>query len=222
MGARPGPAEGVPGALAPAEGRVRGPDQEPGQGPGLRRRGPVADRSWSSAADKRERVNNDSEQDLTNAFIKVTRDRQEDGLLRGGRGRARHRRRARPRASPAQGRPRPEPVRDARRCSCCASQRCPRTARCSWWPGPQKDLLPQAVDAIRGYVKGGGKALVLAEPELKENDPNLDALLKEWNIEAGHDVVVDVSRHGPDLRHRRAHAASPRVPVPRDHARTSA
>ena len=62
--------------------------------------------------------------------------------------------------------------------------------------GPQKDLLPPALDAIRGYVKAGGKALILIEAELKESYPNLVALLKDWNIEAGSDVVVDVSGMG--------------------------
>ena len=36
----------------------------------------------------------------------------------------------------------------------------------------------------------------MVEPELKEPYPNLVALLKEWNIEAGQDVVVDVSGMG--------------------------
>ena len=36
----------------------------------------------------------------------------------------------------------------------------------------------------------------MVEPELKEGYPNLVALLKDWNIEAGKDVVVDVSGMG--------------------------
>ena len=62
--------------------------------------------------------------------------------------------------------------------------------------GPEKDLLPETTAAVRDYVKSGGKALVMVEPELKEHYPNLVALLKEWNIEAGNDVVVDVSGMG--------------------------
>jgi ABC-type uncharacterized transport system involved in gliding motility auxiliary subunit len=62
--------------------------------------------------------------------------------------------------------------------------------------GPEKDLLPDTTAAIRDWVKAGGKALVMIEPELKESFPNLAALLKEWNIEAGGDVVVDVSGMG--------------------------
>ena len=49
---------------------------------------------------------------------------------------------------------------------------------------------------MREYVKGGGKLLALANAPMKEDTPNLLALLKEWNIEAGRDVVVDVSVTG--------------------------
>jgi len=62
--------------------------------------------------------------------------------------------------------------------------------------GPDKDLLPETTGAIRDFVKNGGKALVMVEAELKEHYPNLAALLGEWNIEAGSDVVVDVSGMG--------------------------
>jgi ABC-type uncharacterized transport system involved in gliding motility auxiliary subunit len=62
--------------------------------------------------------------------------------------------------------------------------------------GPEKDLLPETTGAIRDFVKKGGKAFVMVEPELKEHYPNLVALLKDWNIEAGSDVVVDVSGMG--------------------------
>jgi ABC-type uncharacterized transport system involved in gliding motility auxiliary subunit len=62
--------------------------------------------------------------------------------------------------------------------------------------GPEKDLLPDTTAAIRDFVKQGGKALVMVEAELKEPYPNLVALLKDWNIEAGSDVVVDVSGMG--------------------------
>ena len=58
------------------------------------------------------------------------------------------------------------------------------------------NILPQVVDSVRAFVKQGGKALVLSEPEMKIQTPNLDALLKEWNLVAGRDVIVDVSGMG--------------------------
>jgi ABC-type uncharacterized transport system involved in gliding motility auxiliary subunit len=62
--------------------------------------------------------------------------------------------------------------------------------------GPEKDLLPQAVEPIRDFVKGGGKAFVMVDPEFKDAYPNLTGLLQEWNLETRKDVVVDVSGIG--------------------------
>jgi ABC-type uncharacterized transport system involved in gliding motility auxiliary subunit len=62
--------------------------------------------------------------------------------------------------------------------------------------GPEKDLLPEATSALREYVKAGGKLLALDDAPLKGATPNYDALLKEWNVETGQDVVVDVSGMG--------------------------
>jgi ABC-type uncharacterized transport system involved in gliding motility auxiliary subunit len=62
--------------------------------------------------------------------------------------------------------------------------------------GPQKDLLPQAVDPIRDFVKAGGKAFVMVDPEFKDAYPNLTGLLRDWNLETRKDVVVDVSGIG--------------------------
>jgi ABC-type uncharacterized transport system involved in gliding motility auxiliary subunit len=59
--------------------------------------------------------------------------------------------------------------------------------------GPDKDPLPAVIETLRSYVKAGGKALVMVEPELKNSYANLVGLLKEWNIEAGSDIVLDVS-----------------------------
>jgi ABC-type uncharacterized transport system involved in gliding motility auxiliary subunit len=62
--------------------------------------------------------------------------------------------------------------------------------------GPQKDLLPQAVDPIRDFVKAGGKAFVMVDPEFQEPYSNLTGLLRDWNLETRKDVVVDVSGIG--------------------------
>ncbi len=62
--------------------------------------------------------------------------------------------------------------------------------------GPDNDLLPEEIDAVRSYVKGGGRLLAGIDPETKAAYPNLTALLKEWNVEAGKDIVVDASGMG--------------------------
>jgi len=65
--------------------------------------------------------------------------------------------------------------------------------------GPQTDLLPGEVDALRAYLDGGGKLLLLLDPPITGDDPAPEGLLglvREWGIEAGADVVVDASGVG--------------------------
>ena len=83
--------------------------------------------------------------------------------------------------------------------------------------GPEKDLLPETTGAIRDFVKKGGKALVMVEAELKEPYPNLVALLKEWNIEAGKRRGGGRLGDGPALRLLGARPARHRVPLAPDH-----
>ena len=62
--------------------------------------------------------------------------------------------------------------------------------------GPTTDLLPTESEAIRTYLGAGGKALFLLDPPATSDAPelsNLLALIEEWGIEVGHNVVVDIS-----------------------------
>ena len=65
--------------------------------------------------------------------------------------------------------------------------------------GPQTDLLPGEVEALRVYLDRGGKLLVLIDPPSDSAAPEPDGLfglLREWGIEPGTDVVVDASGMG--------------------------
>ena len=65
--------------------------------------------------------------------------------------------------------------------------------------GPQTDLLPGEVEALRVYLDRGGKLLVLIDPpsDSEATEPEgLLGLLREWGIEPGIDVVVDASGMG--------------------------
>jgi ABC-type uncharacterized transport system involved in gliding motility auxiliary subunit len=68
--------------------------------------------------------------------------------------------------------------------------------------GPTTDFLPLEIDVIRKYLRAGGKALFLLDPVMGPTMhpvPNLEGLLKEWNVSMGHDVVLDVSGIGQML-----------------------
>jgi ABC-type uncharacterized transport system involved in gliding motility auxiliary subunit len=65
--------------------------------------------------------------------------------------------------------------------------------------GPAADYLQPEVDAIRTYLRRGGKALFMIDPVVGEASrplPNLEGLLKEWGITLGQDVVIDASGMG--------------------------
>jgi ABC-type uncharacterized transport system involved in gliding motility auxiliary subunit len=65
--------------------------------------------------------------------------------------------------------------------------------------GPRTDFLGPEVELLKNYLARGGKLLVMLDPVLKPDQPQpvlLQALLKDWGIEAANDVVLDVSGMG--------------------------
>lgn len=65
--------------------------------------------------------------------------------------------------------------------------------------GPANDFFPQEIEALKQYLSRNGKVLLLLDPPAKADGsplPNLVALAQEWGIEVGADVVVDVSGMG--------------------------
>jgi len=147
------------------------------------------------SGEQRERVNNDSEQDITNALITVTRDGKKTICLVEGQGE---------RSSEDSGDRGFSGARaalttnlyDVESVFLLREKVVPEQCTVLVVAGPEKDLLPEAISPIREFVRSGGKALIMVEPEFKESFPNLVALLEEWNLEAGPDVVVDISGMG--------------------------
>jgi ABC-type uncharacterized transport system involved in gliding motility auxiliary subunit len=65
--------------------------------------------------------------------------------------------------------------------------------------GPKTDFFAAEVDMLKAYLGRGGKVLFLLDPpDRADSAPltNLAALLTEWGIELGNNVVVDVSGMG--------------------------
>ena len=65
--------------------------------------------------------------------------------------------------------------------------------------GPTTDLFPPEIEALKKYLQGGGKVLLLLDPPDKADAPpltNLIAFAKEFGIDVGTNVVVDVSEVG--------------------------
>jgi ABC-type uncharacterized transport system involved in gliding motility auxiliary subunit len=76
--------------------------------------------------------------------------------------------------------------------------------------GPEADYLPAEIDALQAYLRRGGHVLMLLDPPATVDAKpltNLIAFAREWGIDVGTNVVVDVSGVG------RAFNAGPEVPI---------
>lgn len=64
--------------------------------------------------------------------------------------------------------------------------------------GPTKALFPQETAMISKYLDDGGKALIEEDPisQKSQQDPNLQSIYQAWNINVGTNVIVDVSGVG--------------------------
>jgi ABC-type uncharacterized transport system involved in gliding motility auxiliary subunit len=141
---------------------------------------------------RREKISNDSEQDITNAIIKVTRDVQKTVCFVDGEGERS--------LDDAQGAGY-SAVKSALGKSQYATKTVtllregsvPADCTVAVVAGPATDLAAPVIVALRDYVKASGRLLAMAEPEFKDHMPQYVGLLKEWNLEAGADLVVDVS-----------------------------
>jgi ABC-type uncharacterized transport system involved in gliding motility auxiliary subunit len=143
---------------------------------------------------RRERATSDSEQDLTNALIKVTSGKERSVYF-------------------VQGHGEKDPTRTERdgysavadllkrdnykvdKLALAQEKDVPADATAVILAGPTSDLLPEEADALRRYLAKMGKVMVLVDPILQPGKslPNLEAVLKEWGIELGNNIVVDVS-----------------------------
>ncbi len=70
--------------------------------------------------------------------------------------------------------------------------------------GPTKDLFPNEVDALAGYLTRAGKALFMVDPF---QAPGLGPLLERYGLVLGNDVIIDINPQG------RLFGAGPEIPV---------
>ena len=64
--------------------------------------------------------------------------------------------------------------------------------------GPKTDLFQPEADMLQRFLRKGGHVFVMVDPpdEKAAATPVLDAFLKDWDFQAGKDVVVDASGMG--------------------------
>lgn len=59
--------------------------------------------------------------------------------------------------------------------------------------GPKQSFFPQESGAVGKYLDAGGKVLLLIDPD---TDPRLDDVLQAWNVNLGKNLVIDASGVG--------------------------
>jgi|YelNatPaOPRAMG01_1025707.scaffolds.fasta_scaffold00001_74 ABC-type uncharacterized transport system involved in gliding motility auxiliary subunit len=157
---------------------------------------------------KQERITTRTEQDLTNALIKVTRKENKKIYFLTGHGE---------KDIEATDREGYDSMRkllqgenyDVEKILLAEKDHVPDDCSLLVVAGPKTDLLPNEASMIGDYLKKGGKALFLLDPESPDG---YVTLLKEWGIEVGKNVVLDVSGIG------RLFGAGPAMPIAAQYA----
>ena len=145
-----------------------------------------------------ERVVSDAEQDLTNGLITVIEGKQQTVYFLEGHGEKEHTGADRDGYSTVSGALGLDNF-EVESLVLAQQSAVPEDATVVVVAGPQTDLLPGEVAALRVYLDRGGKLLVLIDPPSDSAAPEpegLLGLLREWGIELGTDVVVDASGMG--------------------------
>ena len=147
---------------------------------------------------RRERITTDTEQDITNALIKVLNPQERRVYFLSGHGEKD------PGDSERTGY---SSIVDALRRDnylweklvLAQTNAIPDNATVVVVAGPRTDLLEAEANLLREYLgKRAGKLLVMLDPPEPDGKPMplLSALLREWSIEAGNNVVIDASGVG--------------------------
>ncbi|HEY5617330.1 MAG TPA: DUF4350 domain-containing protein [Vicinamibacterales bacterium] len=144
---------------------------------------------------RRERVTSDSEQDLTNGLIKALSDKERKVYFLQGHGEKEPNRTERDGYSALSGMLRLDNYM-IERLVLAQQKEVPDDATVVVIGGPTTDVLPAELEALRRYLARAGKLMVLIDPPIGGQPaslPNLDALINEWGVTLGNNVVVDVS-----------------------------
>ncbi len=142
--------------------------------------------------ERREKILSDSEQDITNAILKLTRNVKKTVCFASGEG---ERDFDDPSERGYSG------VKSAitksqyeiKKVVLLQEQKVPEDCTVLVVAGPEKDLLPEAAGYVKSFVKAGGKAMLMADPIAKIPSPNFESVFTEFGVKPGADVVVDAS-----------------------------
>jgi ABC-type uncharacterized transport system involved in gliding motility auxiliary subunit len=145
-----------------------------------------------AAGDRTETIGDTSEQAVTNAILKVTRDKLKTVCFSEGHGEKALSDTQSTGYSIVEQRLKDENYQ-IKTVLLAREQQVPSECAALVVAGPKQSVTPPEAAMIGKYLDGGGKALLLLDPE---TDPQLGDVLKSWNIQASDNVVLDVSGVG--------------------------
>ena len=159
--------------------------------------------------DRRERTTSDTEQDITNALIKVIEGKAKKVYFVQGHG-ERDSAGADPRGYSQVAAALKSDNFEVAPLPLAQDNAVPEDATMLVIAGPTTDYLPGEIDLLKGYLDRGGKLLLMIDPADRQNTasvPSLIALAKDWGIDVGNNIVLDMSGLG------RAIGTGPEVPL---------
>ncbi len=145
-----------------------------------------------STGSKKERIETTTEEAITNAILKVTREKNKTLYYLSGHGERDWNSTAGDGMSQAREKLQNQNY-EVKLLTLVTEKAVPADAAALLIDGPRTEFLSPEVDALQKYVDQGGKILLLVDTDV---NPGLDSFLKPKGIELDNDVVVDVSGIG--------------------------
>jgi len=141
--------------------------------------------------EKESRITSTSEEDMTNAIIKVTREKKKVIYFLEGHGEASIEE-SEERGYSLAKEELEKLAYEVKKLTLALSDTFPKDCTLLVIPGAEKDLLPNELETIRNYISKGGRVFFMVDPETA---PGFKSFLAEYGIQLEEDLIVDtVSR----------------------------
>lgn len=166
---------------------------DPDKNPGMVKRYEIAEDGTTifACGEKESRITSSSEEDITNAIIKISREKKKVIYFLEGHGEASLEESGDNGYSTAKGELE-KLAYEVKKLALALEDNFPGDISLLVIPGPQKDLLPNELETIRNYIGNGGRVFFMTDPETA---PGLTPFLEEFGVKLESDLIVDtVSR----------------------------
>ncbi len=162
---------------------------DPDKNPGLVKRYEISQDGTTilECGDKENRITTSTEEDLTNAIIKVTREKKKVIYFLEGHGEASIEQSDDSGYSYAK-QELEKLGYEVKKLTLALSDTFPSDCALLVIPGPEKDLLPNELETIKAFVQKGGRVFFMVDPETA---PGLAPFLQDFGFKLEDDIVVD-------------------------------